>query len=85
MDLGFTTKEQRKHFSGLAEDLNIDPEIDCLDASKDIRKKRIKRRNIEKDPSVFSFEVNDMMFNFMKPKFEVPDQKELKSGCKVNT
>ncbi len=84
LDLGFTTKEQRKYFFDLSEGLNIKPEIHYLDASKDIRKKRVEKRNIEKDPSVYSFEVNDMMFNFMEPRFEVPDQKELENGCKVN-
>ena len=85
LDLGFTTKEERKHFFDLSKGLNIEPEIHYLDASKDIRKKRIEKRNIEKDPSIYSFEVNDMMFNFMEPKFEIPDQKELENGCKVNT
>ena len=84
LDLGFTTKEQREIFSNRAKELKIDPEIHYLDAPKEIRKKRVEKRNTEKDPSVYSFEVTDMMFNFMEPRFEVPDQEELKNGCKIN-
>jgi len=84
LDLGFTTKEQREIFSNRAKELKIDPEIHYLDAPKEIRKKRVEKRNNEKDPSVYSFEVTDMMFNFMEPRFEVPDQEELKNGCKIN-
>ena len=84
LDLGFTTKEQRVLFSERAKVLNIDSEVHYLDAPKDIRKKRIEKRNIDKDPSVYSFEVNNMMFNFMEPRFEAPDQRELENGFKVN-
>lgn len=84
LDLGFTTKAQRDMFSNRARKLDISPEIHYLDAPKDIRKKRVEKRNIEKDPAVYSFEVTDMMFNFMEPRFEIPSQEELKNGCKVN-
>ena len=84
LDLGFTTKAQRDIFSNRAKEMNIKPEIHYLDAPKDIRKQRVDKRNIEKDPSVYAFEVTDMMFNFMEPKFEIPDHNELKHGCKVN-
>lgn len=80
LDLGFTTKEQRQYFFELARNLSVDPEIHYLDAPKDVRKKRVEKRNIEKDPSVYSFEVNNLMFNFMETKFEIPSQKELKNG-----
>lgn len=84
LDLGFTTKAQREIFSDRAKKLSINPEIHYLDAPKDTRKKRVEKRNTEKDPSVYSFEVNSMMFNFMEPKFEIPDREELKNGCKIN-
>jgi predicted kinase len=83
LDLGFTTKEQRDVFSNRAKKLGINPEVHYLDAPTSTRKLRVKQRNIEKDPSVYAFEVTDMMFNFMEPRFEVPDQQELKYGCKV--
>ena len=85
LDLGFTTKEQRDIFSDRAKELDINSEIHYLEAPKDTRKKRVEKRNAEKDPSVYSFEVTDVMFNFMEPKFEAPNQEELKNGCKINT
>lgn len=63
---------------------SIDPWMQTL-FSEDIRQQRIEKRNNEKDPSVCSFDVTETMFNFMEPKFEVPDQKELKGGLEVNT
>jgi len=85
LDLGFTTKTQRDLFSNRAKKLDINAEIHYLDVPKDIRKKRVEKRNIDKDPAVYAFEVTDMMFNFMEPKFEAPSQEELKYGCHINT
>lgn len=85
LDLGFTTKEQRDVSANRARALGIDPEIHYLDASTAIRKQRVEKRNTEKDPAVYAFEVTDMMFDFMEPRFEVPDEKELKNGLKVNS
>ncbi len=85
LDLGFTTKAQREDFYGRAKALNINPELYYLDAPKDIRKKRVEKRNSEKDSSVYTFEVTDMMFDFMEPRFEKPSAEELKKGCIINT
>ena len=85
LDLGFTTKEQRDVFTDRARALGVNPEVHYLYAQTDVRKQRVDKRNLEKDPSVYAFEVTDMMFEFMEPRFEVPDQEELKYGCKVNT
>lgn len=84
LDLGFTTKEQREVFSRRGTKLNINAEIHYLDAPQDIRKQRVNTRNQEKDPTVFAFEVTDMMFNFMEPRFEVPDKAELQHGLRVD-
>lgn len=84
LDLGFTTKAQRDLFANRAKELDINAEIHYLDAPKDIRKQRVDKRNNEKDPGVYSFEVTNMMFNFMEPKFEAPDQEELKNGRKIS-
>jgi len=84
LDLGFSTKEQRDLFSSLAKQIGLSAEIHYLEASKQVREKRIEKRNIEKDPSVYSFEVTEMMFNFMESKYEVPTQEELKNGMKVS-
>jgi len=84
LDLGFTTRAQREVFSNRAKEMNINSELHYLAAPADIRKQRIAKRNLEKDPAVFAFEVSDVMFNFMEPKFEAPDQDELKYGFKVD-
>ena len=83
LDLGFTTKEQRDIFTNRARELGVNSEVHYLDATKEARRQRVDQRNIEKDPAVFSFEVTNMMFNFMEPRFEIPDQEELKNGCKL--
>ena len=85
LDLGFTSKAQRAVFFERADKLGITAELHYLDAPKNIRKQRVEKRNLEKDPSLYAFEVTDMMFNFMEPRFEIPDQDELKYGCTVNT
>ncbi|WP_375749891.1 AAA family ATPase [Vibrio sp. HN007] len=84
LDLGFTTKAQRDIFVTKANALNIRAEIHYLDAQVETRRKRIANRNAEKDPNVFSFEVTDIMFNFMEPRFEVPDESELDNGLIVS-
>lgn len=83
LDLGFTTKLQRDLFVSKANALHITAEIHYLDALPETRKQRVAKRNIEKDPNVYSFEVTDMMFNFMEPKFEVPEESELANGYQV--
>ena len=83
LDLGFTTKDQRAVFFNRGTALNINAELHYLDAPPDIRQQRVKTRNQEKDPSVYAFEVTDMMFDFMEPMFEIPDQDELQHGLKV--
>lgn len=84
LDLGFTTKAQREFFLERAKAFNIDSQVHYLNAPKNIRKKRIEKRNIKKDSNVYSFEVNTMMFNFMETKFETPDKHELENGRIVN-
>lgn len=74
LDLGFTIKEQRTVFTSRGAELKINAEIHYLDAPEDVRKQRVSTRNQDKDPSVYAFEVTDMTFNFMEPKFEIPDQ-----------
>jgi len=85
LDLGFTTKAQRDKFANRARLLNVNTEIHYMDAPKYIRKKRVEKRNIEKDPTVYSFEVTDMIFNFMESKFEPPNQEELKYGLTLHS
>jgi len=84
LDLGFTTKEQRNSISNRVREIGVKAEVHYIDAPQDMRKKRVDQRNREKDSSVYAFEVTDMMFDFMEPRFEAPDQEELKYGRKVS-
>ena len=85
LDLGFTTKAQRDRFSELASKNGIVAEIHYLEASVEIRKARVQKRNEEKDTAVYAFEVDEGMFNFMEPRFEIPDDAELAHGKKIVT
>lgn len=84
LDLGFTTQAQRREFADRARELDIEAEVHYLDAPAALRRTRVERRNREKDPAVYSFEVTDFMFDFMEPRFEVPSAEELRSGCTIN-
>lgn len=85
LDLGFTTKEQRAIFIASGNRFDISPEVHYLNASATTRKARIEKRNNEKDPDVYAFDVTDEMFDFMEPRFEIPDAEELKHGRKIET
>lgn len=84
LDLGFTEKIQRETFADKGKALSIVPEVHCLDAPQELRKRRVEKRNMEKDPSVYAFDVTDFMFNFMEPRFEMPDAKELENGRMID-
>ena len=64
LDLGFTTKKQRELFVDKASEHGYSSELHYLDVPVGTRKKRVKQRNIDKDPELYSFEVTDFMFNF---------------------
>ena len=80
LDLGFTDRSQRSQFVDLAGKVGAIPEIHYLSAPAELRKTRVDKRNREKDPDVYAFEVTDFMFEFMEPRFEVPDDSELENG-----
>lgn len=83
LDLGFTTKEQRQEFVERAKAIGCKAELHYLDTPVEMRKQRVEQRNADQDPQVYSFEVTDMMFNFIEKRFEVPDADELAGGCIV--
>ncbi len=85
LDLGFTTQAQRAVFADKAKDLNINAEVHYLVVDRDTRLKRIEKRNHEKDPAVYAFEVTRVMFDFMEPRFEIPGPDELRYGAVVDS
>jgi predicted kinase len=84
LDLGFTTRSDRKKFVKLAKEINIVPELHCLSASPDKRRVRITKRNVVKDPELYAFEVTDFMFEFMEKRFESLAQNEVEIMVAVN-
>lgn len=84
LDLGFTEKKQRKIFSEKGSLLSINTEVHYLDAPLEVRKLRVEKRNAEKDPSVYTFDVTEFMFEFMEPRFEKPDAEELSFGLAID-
>ncbi len=80
LDLGFTEKSQRSVFVDRANKIGVNSEIHYVTASVELRRERVKKRNQEKKPDIYAFEVTDFMFNFMEPRFEIPDENELKGG-----
>jgi predicted kinase len=83
LDLGFTTKAQRSTFVERAKRLGVAAEVHYLEAPTTLRRKRVERRNREKDPRVFSFEVTRQMFDFMEPRFERPSAEEMQNGKRI--
>lgn len=84
LDLGFTTKNQRKLFIDKAKELGINAEVHYISTPINIRKQRVIKRNTQKDPNVYAFEVTDQMFQFMEPRFEPPSDDELNNGIVIS-
>ena len=80
LDLGFTTRAQRQVLVERARRAGVPADIHYLDAPSDVRRLRVARRNAEKDPQVYAFDVTDQMFAFMEPRFEAPHESELTDG-----
>lgn len=84
LDLGFSQKAQRRLFMARAEGVGVTPEVHYLDVPQEIRRQRVKQRNVDRPPDLYAFEVTDAMFDFMEPRFEAPDAEELAGGCTVS-
>ncbi|EYF06785.1 AAA family ATPase [Chondromyces apiculatus] len=80
LDLGFTTRAHRAEHRALAEGLGATAVVHYLDVPAEERRARVLRRNAERDPAVFAFEVTADMVDFMEARFEAPDAEELLGG-----
>jgi predicted kinase len=80
LDLGFTSRQHRDRFKALSKAVGVEAEIHYLQAAIAVRKQRVKQRNMDKNPSLYSFEITDFMFDFMEGKFEPPVASELVNG-----
>ena len=83
LDLGFTTKEQRMFFIKKAREAGVCAELHYLDIPLNLRRERVRQRNISKPSELYAFEVTDIMFNFIERKFEAPGDEELENGCTI--
>ena len=69
LDLGLSKLEHREKFRKFADVNNYELTTHFLDISKDIRMKRVLKRNVEKGDT-FEFEVRKEDFEFMETWFE---------------
>lgn len=79
LDLGLSKFEHREKFRKFADLNSYELTMHFLDISKDIRLKRVMKRNIEKGET-FEFEVSKENFDFMEEWFEKPTVKEIGGG-----
>ena len=79
LDLGLSKLEHREKFRKFADVNNYELTTHFLDISKDIRMKRVLKRNVEKGDT-FEFEVRKEDFEFMENWFERPTKKEMTGG-----
>jgi predicted kinase len=79
LDLGFTTREHRER--ALAHGAEVS--VHFLDVPAAVRRTRVERRNQERDPAVFAFEITGFMFDFVESRFEPPNEHELAGGARI--
>lgn len=79
LDVGLSKFLHREKYRKFAKENNINIQFHFLNVSKEIRKERVLKRNIEKG-ATFEFEVSDANFEFMENWFETPTKEELQSA-----
>ena len=79
LDLGLSKYEQREKFRKFAEVNYIPVKTHFLDISKETRRERVLKRNIEQGET-FDLEVTEENFEFMEEWFEEPTPSELEDG-----
>ncbi len=76
LDLGFTTRETRTRFAGLARDAELTVQLHFVDVPADERWRRVEARNASADGPL-EFAVTREMFDFVEAMWEAPDAAEL--------
>lgn len=82
LDLGLSKFEHREKFRKFAVLNNYPLTLHFLDIPKEVRFKRVMKRNHEKGET-FKFEVNQENFDFMEDWFEKPTEKEMAGGITI--
>lgn len=75
LELGLIRSEDRINFYQMAQGTGHPLEIFVLDVSRNIRRERVRKRNVEQGPS-FSMEVPDHIFELASDMWEAPSEKE---------
>jgi predicted kinase len=76
LDVGLSKFVHREKYRKFAKENNIEVKTHFLNVSKEIRKKRVLKRNLEKGET-FEFEVTESNFEFMENWFETLTETEL--------
>ena len=76
LDVGLSKHSHREKYRNFAKENNLKVKTHFLDISKNIRKERILKRNLEKG-TTFEFEVSEDNFEFMETWFEPLTEEEL--------
>tara|TARA_R110002049_G_scaffold30211_3_gene102739 strand:- start:7267 stop:7755 length:489 start_codon:yes stop_codon:yes gene_type:complete len=79
LDVGLSKFLHREKYRKFAKENNINIQFHFLNVSKEIRKERVLKRNLEKG-ATFEFEVSEANFEFMENWFETPTKEELQSA-----
>ena len=82
LELGLINKDLRKYFLEIIALKNHSLEVYVLDAPRDVRKIRVKKRNIEKGKT-FSMEVPDNIFEMASDMWEPVTNEDFR-GEKIN-
>jgi len=76
LELGLIQRRVRTEFYERARSAGVEIAVDVLDAPRDVRRERVRRRNGERGPT-FSMVVPDDIFEMASDLWEPPDAEEI--------
>lgn len=76
LELGLVQRQSREDFYNRAREAHVELAVSLLDASRDVRRERVMRRNVEKGPT-FSMVVPAPFFELASDVWEDPDEFEI--------
>lgn len=79
LELGLVQRKSRTEFYRRAYDAGVELQVCVLEASRDLRRERVVRRNEERGPT-FSMVVPDAIFEMASDMWECPDDVEIEEN-----
>lgn len=76
LELGLVQRQSREDFYQRAHSAGIELKVYVLEASREVRRERVARRNVEKGPT-FSMVVPDPVFEMASNMWQRPDDTEI--------